>query len=90
MIIDEISIVSNEIFATINLRLQQIKCNSKIMGECHSCWRLVSTETSYGKLDFHLRKGYSAFAPNLWQENFKLFDLTVIMHQKMTSNLHNY
>ena len=85
LIIDEISLVSNELFAIINQRLQQIKGNSKIFGGIHVIvvGDLFQLKPVMGNWIFQdLTKAYGALAPNLWHDHFKLFELTQIMRQK--------
>ena len=85
LIIDEISLVSNELFTIINQRLQQIKGNRKIFGGIHVIvvGDLFQLRPVMGNWIFQdLTKAYDALAPNLWQDHFKLFELTQIMRQK--------
>lgn len=83
--IDEISMVGQNMFNFINLRLQEIKgCTLPFGG---------TSIVTVGDL-FQLRpvmdnwiftqsnKGYGPLAANLWRDNFKLFELTVIMRQR--------
>ena len=44
-----------------------------------------------GQLIFEdYRNNYGPLGTNLWTEHFKIYELTEIMRQKMTKNLHNY
>lgn len=83
--IDEISMVGHNMLNFINLRLQEIKgCTLPFGG---------TSIVTVGDL-FQLRpvmdnwiftqsnKGYGPLAANLWRDNFKLFELTVIMRQR--------
>ena len=85
VIIDEISLVSNQVFKVINSRLQQIKGNSKLFGGVHviAVGDLFQLKPVMGSWIFQdLSGGYGPLAPNLWQENFKIFQLTEIIRQK--------
>ena len=85
LIIDEISLVSNEMFATINLRLQQIKGNDKKFGGVHVIvvGDLFQLKPVMGNWIFQdLTRSYGPLAPNLWKNNFCIFELTQIMRQK--------
>ena len=83
--IDEISMVGHDMFNFVNLRLQEIKGCSLPFGG--------TSIITVGDL-FQLRpvmnnwiftqstKGYGPLAANLWKDNFKLFELTIIMRQR--------
>ena len=85
LIVDEVSMVGNEMLKFLYLRLQEIKGNKKHFGGVHII--LV------GDL-FQLRPvgdgwifsnnvcDYASLAPNLWQTHFTMFELTEIMRQK--------
>ncbi|XP_070548510.1 uncharacterized protein [Ptychodera flava] len=85
VIIDEISMVGNQLFNFINLRLQQIKGNNQPFGGVSMItvgdlfqlkpvmdgWIFKDLTTNYGPL-----------ATNLWKEYFTMHELTEIMRQK--------
>ena len=85
LIVDEVSMVGNQMLTFLFLRLQEIKGNKEPFGGVHVI--LV------GDL-FQLRpvgdvwifenssNDYSSLAPNLWQAYFNMFELTEIMRQK--------
>ena len=85
LIIDEVSMVGSGMLNFLYLRLQEIKANKEAFGGVHiilvgdlfqlrpvgDTW-IFSTSSD----------GYATLAPNLWQQHFKMFELTEIMRQK--------
>ena len=85
LIVDEVSMVGNEMLNFLHLRLQEIKGNKEPFGGIHvilvgdlfqlrpvgDAWIFASNGTDY-----------SALAPNLWQTYFTMYELTEIMRQK--------
>eukprot|EP00732_Lithocolla_globosa_P000252 Lithocolla_globosa_v1_NODE_62_length_7247_cov_17.118503.p1 type:complete len:1467 gc:universal NODE_62_length_7247_cov_17.118503:2368-6768(+) len=86
LVIDEISMVSNNLLATINLRLQQIKGNNKPFGGVHLLLVGDLFQLSPDKRDggwvFQDLRGISRLGGNFWTENISMFELTEIMRQK--------
>ena len=85
LIIDEISLLSNNLFKQINDRLQQIKKNSNPFGNVHIILvgDLFQLEpVSYTWIFNNLKDGYGPLAVNLWNTYFDMYELTEIMRQK--------
>jgi hypothetical protein len=85
VMIDEISMVGNQQFNYINLRLQDIKGNRQIFGGVHvivigDLFQLAPVIDGY--IFKNLTNEYTALAPNLWKENFPMHELTKIMRQR--------
>ncbi|XP_070548911.1 uncharacterized protein [Ptychodera flava] len=85
VIIDEISMVGNELFNFINLRLQQIKGNNQVFGGISvicvgDLFQLKPVMDNWIFND--LIKDYGPLATNLWKEYFTMHELTEIMRQK--------
>eukprot|EP00732_Lithocolla_globosa_P000396 Lithocolla_globosa_v1_NODE_116_length_6153_cov_4.854870.p3 type:complete len:312 gc:universal NODE_116_length_6153_cov_4.854870:2378-3313(+) len=87
LIIDEISMVSNNLLASIDLRLQEIKGNKKPFGGVHvllvgDLFQLAPDKRDGGWVFQDLR-GISRMSANFWTENIKMFELIEIMRKKM-------
>lgn len=83
--IDEISMVGSGMFKFLNLRLQQIMGTSKPFGGVNliTVGDLFQLKPVFYKWIFeNSTNSYSALATNLWQEHFKMYELTEIMRQK--------
>ena len=83
--IDEISMVGSGMFKFLNLRLQQIMGTKKPFGGVSlvTVGDLFQLKPVFDKWIFENSKDdYSALAMNIWQECFKMFELTEIMRQK--------
>ena len=83
--IDEISMVGSGMFKFLNLRLQQIMGTQKPFGGVSlvTVGDLFQLKPVFDKWIFENSKDdYSALAMNIWQEQFKMFELTEIMRQK--------
>ena len=85
LIVDEVSMVGNEMLNFLYLRLQEIKGNKKHFGGVHVVLvgdlfqlRPVGDGWIFGNSSHD----YSSLAPNLWQTHFTMFELTEIMRQK--------
>ena len=83
--IDEISMVGKSMFNYINLRLQEIFSNSSIFGGKS----IIAIGDLYqlkpvmdGWIFSDSKSVYGPLATNIWQDNFHLYELTVIMRQK--------
>ena len=85
VIIDEVSMVGSDMLSYLYLRLQEVKGNRHPFGGIHvllvgDLFQLRPVGDSW---IFANRSGdYSPLAANLWQEFFKMFELTEIMRQK--------
>ena len=85
VIIDEVSMVGSDMLSYLYLRLQEVKGNRQPFGGIHvllvgDLFQLRPVGDSW---IFANRSGdYSPLAANLWQEFFKMFELTEIMRQK--------
>ncbi|CAL9706649.1 unnamed protein product [Knipowitschia caucasica] len=80
LIIDEISMVSKELFAYVNFRLQQIKGTNKAFGGMS----VLAVGDFYQLPPIH-SKPLCVFEANnidLWNDNFQMIVLTEIMRQK--------
>ena len=86
IICDEISMVSNYMLKFIHLRLQEIKCNNLLFGGFNlkiAIGDLHQLKPVMGQFIFEdYRNDYGPLATNIWTENFKIYELTDIMHQK--------
>ena len=85
IISDEISMVSNNMLKYINFRLQEIKSNSQLFGGINiiavgDFYQLKPVKGQFIFEDY--RENYGPLATNLWNENFKIYELTEIMRQK--------
>ena len=85
IIIDEISMVGNNLFNFINRRLQDVMGRPTPFGGCHvlcvgDLFQLKPVADRW--LFLNSKKGNGPLTPNAWRENFKLFELTMIMRQK--------
>ena len=85
IIIDEISMVGNNLFNFINRRLQDVMGRPTPFGGCHvlcvgDLFQLKPVADRW--LFLNSKKGNGPLIPNAWRENFKLFELTMIMRQK--------
>ena len=85
IISDEISMVSNNMLKYINFRLQEIKSNSQLFGGINiiavgDFYQLKPVKEQFIFEDY--RENYGPLATNLWNENFKIYELTEIMRQK--------
>ena len=85
LIVDEVSMVGNEMLNFLYLRLQEIKGNKKHFGGIH----VILVGDFYqlrpvgdGWIFANNSCDYTSLAPNLWQKHFKVFELTEIMRQK--------
>lgn len=85
IIIDEISMVGNKMFALLDTRLKKIKGNNQLFGGVS----LIAIGDFFqlkpvfdGWIFEDQSKGIAALAPNLWKELFKMHELTEIMRQK--------
>ncbi len=86
LILDEISMVGNQLFRLINLRLQQIKENKHTFGNIHviCIGDLFQLSPVFdGWIFKNLTHDYGALAINLWKDDrFMLYELTQIMRQR--------
>ncbi|XP_078342943.1 uncharacterized protein LOC144628684 [Oculina patagonica] len=83
--IDEISMVGSGMFTFLNLRLQQIMGTEKLFGGVNlvTVGDLFQLKPVFDKWIFeNSTDSYSALATNIWQEHFKMFELSEIMRQK--------
>ena len=85
VVIDEISMVGSRLFEKCNLRLQDIFGTKKPFGNKH----VIAIGDFYQMkpvLDSYVFKNsgreYTALAPNLWCDHFKIFSLEEIMRQR--------
>ena len=85
LIVDEASMVGNEMLSFLYQRLQEIKCNQDPFGGVHIILvgdlfqlRPVGDGWIFGDVS----SSYSSLAPNLWRSHFTMFELTEIMRQK--------
>ena len=88
IIIDEVSMVGNSRLHFVNERMKEIKGSEEPFGGCHvlcvgDLFQLQPVvdgwifEGLFSKND-----SLRALAPNIWEQHFKLFELTTIMRQK--------
>lgn len=83
--IDEISMVGNKMFNFINLRLQEIFATEQIFGGVSiiAIGDMFQLKPVFDNWIFkQLQDGYRPLATNLWQDYFRMFELTEIMGQK--------
>ena len=85
LIVDEVSMVGNEMLNFLYHRLQEIKCNQEPFGGVHVI--LVGDlfqlrPVGDGWIFANATRNYASLAPNLWQSHFTMFELTEIMRQK--------
>ena len=83
--IDEISMVGSGMFTFLNLRLQQIMGTPKPFGGVNliTVGDLFQLKPVFDKWIFENAKdAYGALATNIWQEHFKMYELSEIMRQK--------
>lgn len=86
LVIDEISMVGAQLLNYIRLRLQDIKGNREdfggvhvlCVGDLYQCPAVRQTAI-YNAV---WQENKAIFAPNLWRENFKMYELQEIMRQK--------
>ena len=85
VIIDEISMVGNALFALIDQRLQELTGSRTPFGNISiiAVGDLYQLQPVRGNWIFNdLTQVASALATNLWKEHFSMFELTEIMRQK--------
>ncbi|XP_070561973.1 uncharacterized protein [Ptychodera flava] len=85
VIIDEVSLVSNELFRRIDQRCRQIMRNDSPFGGLHVLLvgDLFQLEPVYYTWVYNnLVSGHRALATNQWKEYFVMYELTEIMRQK--------
>ena len=85
VMIDEISMVGNNLFNYVNLRLQEIKGNKKPFGGVHMIviGDLFQLKPVFDHWIFDdLTSEYGSLATNLWKTHFSFVELTEIMRQK--------
>ena len=85
VMIDEISMVGNNVFNYVDRRLQDIKGSTKPFGGCHmlcigDLYQLQPVCDSW--IFIMPKNNLRAFAPNMWKNHFELYELTKIMRQK--------
>ena len=85
LIVDEVSMVGNEMLNFLYLRLQEIKGYKKHFGGVYiflveDLFQLRPVGDSW--IFSNNACDYSSLAPNLWQTHFTMFELTEIMRQK--------
>ena len=85
LIVDEVSMVGNEMLIFLYQRLQEVKCNQEPFGGVHII--LVGDlfqlrPVGDGWIFSNVTSNYASLAPNLWQSHFTMFELTEIMRQK--------
>ena len=85
VMIDEISMVGNNLFNYVDRRLQDIMGLNKPFGGVHMLCigDVFQLRPIFDPWIFEMpSEGIRALATNTWQENFKLYELTTIMRQK--------
>ena len=85
ILIDEISMVSNDILKYVHLRLQDIKQDKQPFGAVNivTIGDLYQLQPVMGQFVFmNLKYGYGPLATNLWKEYFTIYELTEIMRQR--------
>ena len=86
--IDEISMVGSTLAEYANIRLQEIFDCKKPFGGKHviaiDFYQMKPVMNGY--IFKNSGKCYTALAPNVWCNNFKIYSLTEIMHQKEEKN----
>ena len=85
VVIDEISMVGSRLFEKCNVRLQDIFGTKKPFGNKHviaigDFYQMKPVLDSY--VFKNSGKEYTALAPNVWCEHFKIFSLEEIMRQR--------
>ena len=85
LIVDEVSMVGNEMLNFLYLRLQEIKGNKEPFGGVHvilvgDLFQLRPVGDAW--IFANNNNDYSSLAPNLWRKHFTMFELTEIMRQK--------
>ena len=85
LIVDEVSMVGNEMLTFLYHRLQEIKGNQEPFGGVHIV--LVGDlfqlrPVGDGWIFTNNSNDYASLGPNLWQTHFTMFELTEIMRQK--------
>ena len=85
LIVDEVSMVGNEMLNFLYLRLQEIKGSKEPFGGIHvilvgDLFQLRPVGDAW--IFANNSNDYSSLAPNLWQLHFTMFELTEIMRQK--------
>ena len=85
LFIDEVSMVGSGMLNFINLRFQEIMANHLLFGGCSviclgDLFQLKPVCDSW--IFKKSKQGYGLLAPNIWQDNFKLYELTQIIRQK--------
>ena len=85
ILLDEFSMVGNNMLRFIHLRLQEIKGNHLPFGGINiicvgDLFQLQPVMQQYIFID--ISNSYGPLATNLWKEHFTLFELTEIMRQK--------
>ena len=85
LIVDEVSMVGNEMLNFLYLRLQEIKGNKEPFGGVHvilvgDLFQLRPVGDAW--IFANNSNDYSSLAPNLWQSHFTMFELTEIMRQR--------
>ena len=85
LIIDEVSMVGNEMLNLLYQRLQEIKCNKDHFGGVHVI--LVGDlfqlrPVGDGWIFTNNACDYRSLAPDLWKTHFSMFELSEIMRQK--------
>ena len=85
LVVDEVSMVGNEMLSFLHQRLQEIKQNQEPFGGVH----MILVGDLYqlrpvgdGWIFANVSSNYESLAPNLWQSHFTMFELTEIMRQK--------
>lgn len=85
LVIDEISMVGQNMFNFVNLRLQEIRGCTSLFGGISviTVGDLFQLKPVYDSWIFcqNLRD-YGPLGINLWKDNFKMYELTIIMRQK--------
>ena len=88
--IDEISMVGSKLFAFMDQRLQEVRNNAKpVGGSSMICLGdFFQLQPGYGQIYFWAKHiecsgdDYADLAPNLWQDHFKMFELSKIIHRQ--------
>lgn len=85
VLIDEISLIGNKFFNFINLCLKDIKCSTTNFGGIHiivfgDLFKLPPVKDNWIFTPFV--HGQASVCPNLWLEEFSMFELNEIMRQK--------
>ena len=85
VLIDEVSMVGTTMFNFIDLRLQEIMDCTRSFGGVHvicfgDLFQLCPVMDSW--IFNPMKNGLQFLAPNVWVEEFKLYELTIIMRQQ--------